>query len=94
VRGADVNATDQDGNRPLHSACFLGHADIAQLLLSNGADPMGRHANGNTALDTTAVDEGRTRVITDLIGIACDWDAIQKGRAKCVKLLKKAGSGR
>jgi ankyrin repeat protein len=36
--GADVNAKDNDGNTPLHEACWKGHVQVFQALLDHGAD--------------------------------------------------------
>lgn len=36
--GADVNAVNRFGIRPLHRVCILGCADIAQILVAAGAD--------------------------------------------------------
>jgi hypothetical protein len=38
--GADVNKQCEHGRTALHMAAAWGHADVAQLLLENGADPM------------------------------------------------------
>lgn len=32
--GADVSAVDENGNSPLHLACFYSHREVARLLLS------------------------------------------------------------
>ena len=37
--GADVNKRCEHGRTALHMAAAWGHADVAQLLLENGADP-------------------------------------------------------
>ena len=36
-RGADVNICNNDGQGPLHIACYNGHGSTAELLLQNGA---------------------------------------------------------
>ena len=37
--GADINAMESGGATPLFMACFIGNAEIVQLLLSRGASP-------------------------------------------------------
>jgi ankyrin repeat protein len=58
--GADVNVdnANDDGSRPLHGACYGGHAAIAQLLLEHGA--VADHANkfGETALHNATSPAG------------------------------------
>ena len=36
--GADVYHNDKDGSTPLYWSCKFGENEIAELLLSNGAD--------------------------------------------------------
>jgi uncharacterized protein len=49
--GADPNAADLDGWRPLQAAVFHDLFDLAKLLLERGADPGLRDCNGDSALD-------------------------------------------
>ena len=37
-QGVDVNIRARDGHTPLHSACWHGHVEVANILLVNGAD--------------------------------------------------------
>ncbi|MFC7373206.1 ankyrin repeat domain-containing protein [Fictibacillus iocasae] len=37
--GADVNAIDSEGHKPIQTAAFEGNVEIAKRLLENGADP-------------------------------------------------------
>ncbi len=60
-RGANVNATDDQGRTPLVLAAERGHADICRILLEAGADPYLRDGDGNDAL-AVAVRHGRTEV--------------------------------
>ena len=46
--GADVNATDQDGNTSLHIVASSGNAIIAEFLLRKNADPNAKNKNGET----------------------------------------------
>ncbi|RMG63361.1 MAG: ankyrin repeat domain-containing protein [Bacteroidetes bacterium] len=50
-RGAEVNATQQDGITPLHSAAYNGRVDMVELLLTYGADPNALTDKNETALD-------------------------------------------
>lgn len=50
-RGADVNATAQDGSTPLMLAAQSAKLDVVELLLKKGANPNAKDASGKTALD-------------------------------------------
>ena len=60
-RGADVNAVQTAGYRPLHDAAVAGRTDLAQLLLDAGADRSVRCDRGKTPADY-ATDRGHTEV--------------------------------
>jgi ankyrin repeat protein len=51
AKGADVNATQQGANTPLHEAAQRGHADLIDLLLAAGADRRLRNDEGDNAVD-------------------------------------------
>ena len=73
AKGADVNATDGDGDTPLHLAGnTTASTEIAELLISKGADvnamnlsPPGRRIGGMTPLDMATL--GKRTEIADLL---------------------------
>jgi ankyrin repeat protein len=49
ARGADVNAAQTAGYRPLHQAAVVGREDLVRMLLEGGADKTARCDRGKTA---------------------------------------------
>ncbi len=49
--GADVNATDENGNTALREANGMKSAKMVELLLKNGANPLITNKSGETMLD-------------------------------------------
>lgn len=56
-KGADVNAVNEPGFRPLHWAAGNGHLAVVELLLSNGARPNVVGANGRSPLDMAVIGD-------------------------------------
>lgn len=50
ARGANVEVSGEDGNRPLHTAAMFGFAEIVELLLARGAEIEARNDWGWTPL--------------------------------------------
>jgi ankyrin repeat protein len=66
-RGADVRATDKDGNTPLH---WVGpHVDTAKFLLDAGADPLSQSKKGSTPIDWARAngDANTLRILTNAL---------------------------
>lgn len=52
-RGASRKATDENGDTPLHEACWKGHLDIALLLMDTKSIPTGVEGkNGETSVES------------------------------------------
>jgi ankyrin repeat protein len=49
--GADVNATDENGNTALREANGMKSAKMVELLMKNGANPLITNKSGETMLD-------------------------------------------
>lgn len=58
MRGADVNAHNEDGRTPLMVAASTNSTDTIHLLLAHKADLEARDTDGNTALIAAAYAEG------------------------------------
>ncbi|KAF6204958.1 hypothetical protein GE061_019125 [Apolygus lucorum] len=66
-RGADVNAENREGSKPLHTAAFMGSCEMIQLMLELGADPNAKLSDGVTPLHLAAKVGHRNSVETLLI---------------------------
>ena len=80
ARGADVNARDDDGATALFRAVADRRADVAALLLLNGADPNVAKHDGKTPLMQVAAhfDMVSERMLVELILAGADVNATAK----------------
>ena len=61
-----VDARSKDGSTPLHTAAAFGRAEVAEMLLTKGADPTLKRDDGKTPLDLAAaclVDSRREAIV-------------------------------
>ncbi len=72
--GANVDAANRYGVRPLAIACMRGNAEIVSALLEAGADPNAALAGGETPL-MTAARTGRVEAVAALVAHGADVDA-------------------
>ncbi len=49
--GADVNASDHEGNTPMHNAAARGDVEMIRYLVAKGADPRSVNREGKTTAD-------------------------------------------
>ncbi len=78
-----VFATDEDGWTPLHWAAYKGHAAIAQVLITAGAEVNSKNNNGETPLHVAAY-HGHAAVAEALITAGAEvnttvTDGVHKG---------------
>ncbi len=101
--GADINATDKDGNTALKWAIYYRHLDVVKFLLHHGADVNPKNKDGHTALMATAyvgfpeatklvLERGADIDTEDLEGkTALDW-AVIRGHEEVKEILLKHGA--
>lgn len=75
AQGADPNATDVDGETPLHAAARLGDSDIVAVLLAHGADPGALALYDTTPLHVSVRDQ-RVESTQQLLEQGADANAL------------------
>jgi len=73
-KGADVNASNNWGNTPLHYALDNGHTEVAMALIDKGADLNARNNDGYTPLHI-ALMKGHTEAAMAVIDKGADVNA-------------------
>ena len=63
-RGANVNATDDNGLTASHTAAYAGNNLGIELLLANGTDLLARTKLGRSAMDLAAMRGHETTALT------------------------------
>ena len=63
--GADVNARQEKGWMPLHSAVNNGDLELTTMLLEHGADPMAQNDEGKSSIGLAA-EKGKVDVLKAL----------------------------
>ena len=95
-KGANVNASSNDGATALHGAAFFCHSDIVKLLLDEGAKVNAKNIRGETPLDAVAGSwsqelEGIYKWLAELWNLQLDLERIKASRPKVAALLRKSG---
>ena len=88
--GADPNVRDsQTGTTALILAAFLGHSDIAKMLLVAGAELNATNNDGATALSVAEFDRETTEYFASMFGIPLpDPEAVEKGKGEIARMLR------
>ncbi len=91
--GADLEAVNKDGDKPLHIAAALGGVKTVRLLIDKGADVNTRNPiNGNTPLHVAAGSPySNASTIRALIRAGADLDAVNKNGNKPLDLASSQG---
>ena len=69
----DINATDEDGNTPLHLAAINGHTETVRALINAKADVNLANNDGSTPLHRSAI-HGHTEAAQALLAAGADVD--------------------
>jgi len=89
--GAQPSAKYKDQNTPLHTACFFGRYEVAELLIDAGADLSIKNATNETPTDSLNHNEQTTTFIAQMIQVPIDFELVSEGREK-IRLLTETKS--
>lgn len=92
--GAAPSAPYRDGNTPLHTACFFGRAEVAELLLRAGADLSALSPAGEVPADSMRHNQQTTEFIANLIKVPIDFAAVEAGRERIRAMIEAGGLAR
>ena len=90
ARGADVNASDVEGNTPLIAAAEKDDVETMKLLVKHGADMAHTNENGWTALER-AVTYRRRTVAHEMVALGAPLDDQQTKLKQRYEFARKAG---
>lgn len=79
--GADINATDTNGETPLHMASGNGQIEVVSLLIENGAD-----VNAENSYVSTPLYRAAGNGHTDVIGLLIENGALIEGSGEITPL--------
>ena len=85
--GASPSARYRDRNTPLHTACFFGRYEVAELLIAAGADATLASAMGEQPRDSLAHDRPTTEYFANLLQVPIDFQEVQNNRLRIGALL-------
>lgn len=88
--GANPSAPYLDRNTPLHTACFFGRADVAELLLRAGADQTAASAIGDLPIHAMRHDQRTVELIANMIKVPVDYREVIAGRERIRGMMEGA----
>lgn len=88
--GAHPSARYQDRNTPLHTACFFGRAEVAELLIQAGADQTAASAIGDLPVHALRHNQQTVELIANMIKIPIDYKEVAAGRERIARMIQGA----
>jgi ankyrin repeat protein len=94
-RGAYVEATNDDGNTPLHVAAFLCRTEIVHALLENGSVPTTKNKRGESPIDVVSGDwnQGLADFYSSLsqsLKLNIDLETMKAERPRIAEILRES----
>jgi len=92
--GANPSAPYQDRNTPLHTACFFGRAEVAELLLRAGADQTAVSAIGDPPIHAMRHTQHTVEFIANMVNVPIDYKVVTVGRERIRRMIEGADIAR
>ncbi|HYD00243.1 MAG TPA: acyltransferase family protein [Phycisphaerales bacterium] len=92
--GADPSARYLDRNTPLHTACFFGRAEIAELLIRAGADQTAASATGDPPIHAMSHGQHTVELIANTLKVPIDYEEVTAGRGRIRRMLENTDVAR
>ena len=86
--GADPSAPYLDRNTPLHTACFFGRAEVAELLLRAGADLTAANAMGELPVQAMQHPQQTVEFIATMLKVPVDYQEVAAGRERIRRMIE------
>lgn len=86
--GADPSAPYLDRNTPLHTACFFGRAEVAELLLRAGADLTAASAMGELPAQAMQHPQQTVEFIATMLKVPVDYQEVAAGRERIRRMIE------
>lgn len=85
--GANPSAPYKDRNTPLHTSCFFGRAEVAELLLKAGADQTAVSATGELPAQSMRHTQTTVDFIANMIKVPVDYQEVVAGRERIRQMM-------
>lgn len=86
--GAKPSVPYKDGNTPLHTACFFGRAEVAELLIRAGADQTAASATGDPPVHAMSHGQHTVELIANMLKVPIDYNEVTTGRERIRRMLE------
>jgi surface polysaccharide O-acyltransferase-like enzyme len=92
--GADPSAPYLDRNTPLHTACFFGRSEVAELLLRAGADLTAASGTGDLPVHAMQHPQQTVEFIANMLKLSIDYPEVTAGRERIRRMIEGADIAR
>ena len=92
--GADPSAPYLDRKTPLHTACFFGSSEVAELLIRAGADLTAASGTGDLPVHAMLHPQQTVEFIANMLKLSIDYPEVTAGRERIRRMIEGADIAR